>query len=1390
MPRRYFNWKLASVCVIALVVLGVTAYGLRQWQRSRRAERGLVLGNKAYNEHNWEDAAKNLGRYIAVVQDDVTALLKYADAQLNIRPLKRNNVQQAVAAYRTVLRVDEANAEAAVKLTEIYLGMGMPGEAELIAKRQLEANQDLQLRRMLAVALAAQRKFDEAEAELKGIITEYPEQILAYEILGRLIEQRREDFLTAPEHWFNQAVENNPSSALAYIIRAGFHLRSKNRAGALADMEQAEKQDLSDSVVRLRLAGELIKADMLDKAEEQLVAVQTTEPTSQALWQSWAQLALKSNSKALMLKIAETGLRELSPQPWDFMPTAAELYIRCDELDNAGDCIAKLRQKDVAPATTAFLEGLIADKKGLGYEAVKCWRKALQLGAKSARTQLALAATLSRLGDKQSAIQQLRTLVSEQPNLLSARLNLARLLAEIGNWAEAVEQARMAMQISPRSLNAALFYIQARTQLLAENQTDRDSPLWQDIEGRLARLQEVFDDELVVKRLKLKLAIHRRQFGKANQLLSEIKDSTTPQVEIAMADVELLSAQDKPDEAILKSYDAVRAFPESVGPVRYLAVLLAAQDRRQECEKIIKDALTRLEQPADKRQLALLLAGLYNRWNQQEKRYQFLNTLVNDLPSDISIQRELLQCEKVIKDRNRAQQIVNRIKSLEGEDGWQWRYEQARIWFRTEDFNDRYPEIIALLKDNLLTNPDDQASRMLLAHSYERAGELRLAISTYNEALNRSPRDIRIIVPAVAALYKANEYDRADEILHQAAGEKLSHPELKKLELQSYLKRGELGSASDILEDLLTNDPNNRSVCLALALLKIRQNSFTEADELLSRLKIQEPNSLPVTVAQIELNVRQNRPDEALLLCDELVNNFNNASAYILRARTHATLGQIEKAQKDFEHAAVTEPNNVDVWTAKSDFYRSTDQLDEAVTDIQKAMSVAADNLAVQKRAISLFLASDDLATVRRGKDILDEALTTNPDDLDLLVYKARSLLAEGTAPAIGQATTILQKVTQDRPETSAAWLLLAEVALRQEKSARAIDVALRGLAHRPDNKPLLLLKARAEAAISPVLAIPTLKALRELNPNDTDAVIQLADTYLAADQSEKAVGLLKTQLARGSSTPDERKISIALAIALHKNDNEQASQEIFDLLYQSDPDDPAPLLAQARLLKDNKRWDQISQMVSNWCRDYPEDVRTPIIIAGTLAAAEDSQPQKIAESILKEVLANDSDCTEAMSVLAMLLQTVGRFAESAELYQRILALQPDDVIAINNLAWIMCEEQGKYQQALELAQRGLSKMPDYVDLIDTRGVAYYRLGEFDKAVQDFNRCLKLYPDGAPLAVASYLHLGRALAGLGQKDEAIESLKKALELNTEIGGLSAADFAEARRLLEELSQGV
>jgi len=1411
MPKRYFNWKLAIVLLIGLVVLGATAFGLRRWQRRGRAEEGLELGNKAYSENRWEDAARELGRYLGVKGNDVPNLLKYADAQLKIRPLKSNNIRQAITAYRTVLRVDKGNTEAVTQLTRLYLAMGMPGETELIAKRYLETKQDPEIRRMLAGALASQRKFEEAAAELKGIIADNPEQILAYEGLGQLTEQRRSATTSLagtepPEHWFNEAVKNNPSSALAYISRAGFYLRTQNKAKALADLEQAEKLDISDPTVRLRLAGMFITANALGKAEEHLLAVQKVAPTEQNLWQSWAQLAIQSKSQEKMLSVAETALKELSSQPWDFMPTAAELFIRSGRLDRAADCITQLRQKDIAPDVVAFLEGLVAEQKGQPFEAVKCWYRAIQLDNKSPRVRLAMAMTLSRLGDTQSAMRQLRTVVSENPTLLEGHITLARLLARTGNWDETAASTQKALQLSPGNLEAILLNLQAQIELLAASAATENAQDWQNIKNQLSALDKAAEGAPDVKLAQFRLAMHQRSFTEAETLLTQLKQSPNvsvgdSQLRIAMAEADLLIAQEKVDEAISKLNEIVKQFPDSIEPVRVLAILLNQQKNREKCEATIKDALARTKQPIVYRELGVMLAELYTLWGQTDKRYPLLNELTQKEPNDIPIKRWLLVCNEVVKDPARVQQLIDDIKLLEGEEGWQWRYEQARAWFGAANFKERYPQIISLLQENLLANPDDQSNRLLLAATYERGGDLQMALSTYRQALDRSPQDLRVIIPTVAALYKAKEYSQAEEILNRASRAKLSHPQLQRLQFENYIRRGQLSSASDILEDIIRNDPNNQAVCLSLALLKMQQNKFDDASQLLDKIKIQDPNSLSVKVAQVQLNLQQQKPQEAIRLCNEIIANLNNASAYILRARTYAALGQTDKAMEDFQQATTIEPNNIEVWVARGDFYYSTGQREKAEADVKQALSLAPDNTRVLKRAATLLLLSGNADKNRQARDILNKTIESNPDDGELQVLKARSLLIEGTAPAIENAAQVLQKLTDTHPKISEVWLLLGEIALRQGEQGKAIDIVLRGLVHKANDKALLTLKARAEAARSPVLAIPTLRVLRDADPNDTETAILLANAYVVTNEPNKAVELLNNQLSVCKNDSIRRRCRITLAVALYKSGNKAEAQKEFDLLFQSEPNDASPLLAQTMLLRDDQLWSQLIQNVTDWYQKHPKDAGTPVIIAGELAGVENSEAKKAAEEILKMILGKYPNCINAMSVLGMLLQTSGRSEESTQLYQKILSLQPDNAIAINNLAWIMCEEQGKPRQALELAERGLKIAPNYIDLIDTRGVAYYRLGEFNKAIQDFTTCIKLYPVGAPSGTASRFHLARTIAALrrmrslgvksaaapfGEKDKAIEYLNQALNSGSQTKGLSPKDLAEAQRLLEEL----
>lgn len=1402
MSRHYFNWKLALIVVLVVFLLGFGAFAVRKWQRSNRACTALEAGKEAYQAQEWADAATYLGRYVSLRPNDVSVVLLYADAQLKKRPATSSSVQQAIGAFRQILRIQKGHVEAARRLTEIYLGTGNPGEAELIARRCIEANADPEIRRILAVSLLQQQKFEEAAEELKVIIADHPDQIAAYELMSQLTKQRPDISTQTPVQWLAKAVESNPDSALALIVYAREYGDS-NEPAALELLDKAEQLDLSDVRVRLQLARALVDFDQQDRAMQHLEVVKATNPANQMLWQVWAKLALASGSKDTMARVAEEGLEHLADDPWDYIPVATELFIRADMLERASDCVSRLKDRDIAPAGVAVLEGLIAERKGRDYEAVKYWNRAIQLGNSSPKAKVALAMLLAKSGNVQSARKLLENLIREAPNSVDAHLAYARLLAKLGDWQLAAQHALTATRMAPENSEASLLYIKTQVELRAANAEPTDEKAWDDIEEQLSAMSQTPDDLLRIKLIQTEIAINQTKFDEAKKILEELERDYADELEVNMARVRLLIATDDTDKAIAELKDTESDFADTAAPTMALAVLLNEKGLRDECKSVLLNALRRIEGPLARRQLGLVAAGFYSEWQRPDDADKLLKTLIEEMPNDIVLKRRLLDMGLARRDPAAAQELIDDIKSITGDEDWQWRFEQARFWASTNEFEANSRRIVALLRENISENPGDQASLLLLATTYDRLGNLDMAISHYKRALERSPQNINIITPLISALFRAGEHEEGDALLDRTASGRFKTPGLQRLQSQSYVRRGQLQSAVAVLEKMLAADPNDEATALSLAFLRIRSGRYEQAGKLLNDLRENDPNSMAVAVARVELEIRRGDPNEAIAVCDEMIERLENAEAYLLRARAFASIDRGPEALADASKAVELAPENPDAWIAKSGLSEFMGDRRTAIEDIRAALSTDPNSLTAQKRAISLLMSAGDRGLQAQAEEILKRALKQSPDDIELMLARTRLLMAQATAPGVRKAVEFLHQITQKAPETPQAWVLLADIALDYEgNAAKALDIANRGLAHNSDNRELLLAKARAEAARSVVTSIPTLRTLHRNDPNDTEAVVRLASALVDAGDGPAAITLLHKQIDASNNDAARRTCNITLAAALHTSGRQQEANHLLESLLEEDPNDSALILLQARLLNIEGKYERIVDMSTDYLARRPEDARTVIGIAETLVRANagglratgpDPNIIGTAEKLVRAVLKEDPRQSAALNLLALLLQSSGRSDEALECYEKVIALQPDNVVAMNNAAWIISQQQGNHRRALELANTGLEKAPHYVDLIDTRGVIYYHLREYEKSIADFKECLRLYSPQAPARVSSCFNLAKALAASGRRAKALEMLNEALDMNRVIethrgnGRLSAADLKEAEKLRKSLS---
>jgi tetratricopeptide (TPR) repeat protein len=176
----------------------------------------------------------------------------------------------------------------------------------------------------------------------------------------------------------------------------------------------------------------------------------------------------------------------------------------------------------------------------------------------------------------------------------------------------------------------------------------------------------------------------------------------------------------------------------------------------------------------------------------------------------------------------------------------------------------------------------------------------------------------------------------------------------------------------------------------------------------------------------------------------------------------------------------------------------------------------------------------------------------------------------------------------------------------------------------------------------------------------------------------------------------------------------------------------------------------------------------------------------KHAETMLNNLMAKDPQNVQAVFTLAMLYHNQNRLDDAAMLYEKTLVMDPRQVIAANNLSWIVCQNQNNPQKALEYANAGLQLTPDYADLVDTRGAIYTALEQYKNAVSDFHHALDLYPADASQVAATRFRLGKSLAKLGQAGDARQEFELARKHNEQKGGLNKDESAELNKILQDL----
>ncbi|MDR1375178.1 MAG: tetratricopeptide repeat protein [Treponema sp.] len=148
------------------------------------------------------------------------------------------------------------------------------------------------------------------------------------------------------------------------------------------------------------------------------------------------------------------------------------------------------------------------------------------------------------------------------------------------------------------------------------------------------------------------------------------------------------------------------------------------------------------------------------------------------------------------------------------------------------------------------------------------------------------------------------------------------------------------------------------------------------------------------------------------------------------------------------------------------------------------------------------------------------------------------------------------------------------------------------------------------------------------------------------------------------------------------------------------------------------------------------------------------------AERLLKQYLAKEKDSREARLLLGTTLAKAGKFSGAEDEFTTLLAGNPRDVEALNNLA-VIYRRQDRLQDALDALMKA-------IDIDPTRAEFHYNLGNIHKQMGNLKAASMTYAKVVeldPAYVHAYNNLGTIYDKLHEWDKAFNVFRKGLALD-------------------------
>ncbi len=416
----------------------------------------------------------------------------------------------------------------------------------------------------------------------------------------------------------------------------------------------------------------------------------------------------------------------------------------------------------------------------------------------------------------------------------------------------------------------------------------------------------------------------------------------------------------------------------------------------------------------------------------------------------------------------------------------------------------------------------------------------------------------------------------------------------------------------------------------------------------------------------------------------------------------------------------------------------------------------------------SLLLQTGNKADLSKAVAELKKLIGNNPNNAGLHLHLAQAYFG---LTDLDKSLSEANEALRLNPKLLPARLVSAKIYEERGQHSKAIEQTNPILDAQPQNAEARLVRDRALIGLGQIdKAQPELEALVKQAPQLNDARLQLANLYLAERQFDKASGEFE-QLWK-ANPPDVRGFVGLQSIKLAQGKGDEAVKAMQDMVAKN----PAALPLRYQLAvfqtaygaqKRKTDPDAAKQLFGQAVDNYREILKTSANSAEIwlrLGALQRQLNQNDAalSSFEQAGNANPRDANAFLN-RGMLLQDMGKKKEAVDAYNRTLGIDPQNTLALNNLAYMNAEAKTNLDQAMTFAERAKSQVPNSPDISDTLGFVYYQKNLNSEALRIFKQNVEEYPKNPTFR----FHLAMALLKAGDKQGARDEAEKALKITSQ-----------------------